>query len=1060
MTPAPKPSRWLVPLLALGLAACGGSPGASSSAPLAAAAVTAGGVTVDVVAAQSWQGGFNGAVRVTNASFANPITSFQVAFRLGGAVTIQGTGWNGSISAPDASGNRTARNPDWLQYSPIRAGGSWDVGFTGNGTFAGATIVGLVVNGQTIPLTGPEPRPPTVTLAASATSVLAAASITLTATATDGSGTGIARVEFWEGATFLGADVSAPYTWPVTFSTANQGIHAFTARAIDGAGNTGTSTAVNVTVGIPEIPVAVSLASSATTVTAPTTITLTATVAGVTPARVDFYDGNVLLGYDTTAPYMRAVTLDVPQNGIRTYTARASDGTRTIATSGPVNVSVNILSEPTPPTVTLAASATTVETKGTLLLTATATDDVGVVRVEFYDGTTLLASDGTAPYTHPVALTAANNGIRSYTARAVDTAGLSATSPAVEVLVDIDGEPPTTPTGLTVSTVLATSARLCWNTSGNEWWAYYEIYLDGRFLIERSGDSIGFMCQVLTDLTPATSYTVTVRARDPAGNLSQMSAPLSFTTAPAGPTADVTLTVISNAGQRAISPYVYGYNASRRADAPPGTTYLRIGGNRWTAYNWTNNYSNAGADWGPYSNDTHLGTPAQGPGAAITPTIDDAKANGLAALVTIPIQGWVSQARSGNVPLTDPVASWFVPNLPLKASPFTLTPSPSSSPVFQDELANFIADRWGAGAVPHLSLDNEPDLWGSVANGTGSGTHPEIQRTQLTYADFLEKSVASASAIKGAVPNALVYGPVSYGWNGMLSFQGAPDGTGATIDDSFIDAYLARMSAASVGRRLLDVLDLHWYSEAQSNGCAPAGVRVIDADNSDCVVAARVQAPRSLYDPAFVETSWITQWTTAGSSMGQGIQLLRRFQAKITSKFPGTKLAITEYNHGGEDHVSGAIAQADTLGIFGREGVYAGAFWSISSSRAWAFAAWKAFRNYDGTGRNFGDTSVAATSTDVSHVSAYASVDTASPDRLVMVIVHRPTLGSTGTLDLRSRTVQVNWTHRQPLRTVRAWQLTDGATPTWRAVAVPTPAGDTLTLTLPALSVTTLELTP
>jgi hypothetical protein len=305
-----------------------------------------------------------------------------------------------------------------------------------------------------------------------------------------------------------------------------------------------------------------------------------------------------------------------------------------------------------------------------------------------------------------------------------------------------------------------------------------------------------------------------------------------------------------------------------------------------------------------------------------------------------------------------------------------------------------------------------------------------------------------------------VYGPVSYGWNGMLSFQDAPDKGSASIDNSFIDHYLTQMSAASTVRRLLDVLDLHWYSEAQSNGCQPSGIRVINTDNSDCVAAARMQAPRSLFDPAFVETSWITQWTTASSSLGQAIQLLPRFQAKIDSKFPGTKLAITEYNHGGEDHVSGAIAQADTLGIFGREGVYAGAFWSINSNRAWSFAAWRAFRNYDGAGKNFGDTSVSASTTDLEHVSVYASVDAASTNRLVLVIVHRPTMGTTGTLDLRSRTVQVNWTHATALRTARAWRLANGSSPSWQTVTVPAPGTNSITLTLPALSVTTIELTP
>ncbi|HKE15699.1 MAG TPA: glycoside hydrolase family 6 protein [Kofleriaceae bacterium] len=145
-----------VGLVAASLGACVDSDLAdgSSTSGSSALAVSAGGVTVDVVATNTWQGGFNAAVRVANGSFAAPISSFRVVFRLAGGAGVQGTGWNGAISPPGASGDRTATSPDWLVHGPIARGQSFDVGFTGTGTFAGATISGLVVNGQTIPLDG------------------------------------------------------------------------------------------------------------------------------------------------------------------------------------------------------------------------------------------------------------------------------------------------------------------------------------------------------------------------------------------------------------------------------------------------------------------------------------------------------------------------------------------------------------------------------------------------------------------------------------------------------------------------------------------------------------------------------------------------------------------------------------------------------------------------------------------------------------------------------------------------------------------------------------------
>src|SRR5262249_55036757 len=74
-------------------------------------------------------------------------------------------------------------------------------------------------------------------------------------------------------------------------------------------------------------------------------------------------------------------------------------------------------------------------------------------------------------------------------------------------------------------------------------------------------------------------------------------------------TADGTTSAEPGRDQRIISPFVYGYNAGSAASAPPGATWLRLGGNRWTAYNWTNNYSNAGSDYGPYHNDNLMGSP-------------------------------------------------------------------------------------------------------------------------------------------------------------------------------------------------------------------------------------------------------------------------------------------------------------------------------------------------------------------------------------------------------------------------------------------------------------------
>ena len=428
-------------VLGLAMAACG-SPDESTvdgSSGTGAVAVSGSGVTVDVVTTGTWQGGFNGAVRIIDTSFAASISTFEVVFKMASG-SVTGTPWNGNLTGPDASGNYTANGPAWLQYQPIKAGQTWDVGFNGAGTFTSSTIVSLKLNGQVIPIGNNTDNPPVVSLASSATTVTAAGSITLTAAAIDDRG--VSRVEFYEGTTLLGTDTSSPYTQTVTLAQANNGTHTYTAKAYDTANQSATSAAVTVTVniGTADRPPTVSLASSATTVTAAGSITLTATASddrGV--ARVEFYDGSALLGTDTSSPYTRSVALTQANNGTHIYSAKAYDTINQVTTSATVTVTVSIGSADLPPTVSLASSATSVTAAGSITLTATAADDKGVSKVEFYEGTTLLGTDTSSPFTLAVTFAQANNGTHTYTARAYDTTNQTATSAGVSVAVNIGG---------------------------------------------------------------------------------------------------------------------------------------------------------------------------------------------------------------------------------------------------------------------------------------------------------------------------------------------------------------------------------------------------------------------------------------------------------------------------------------------------------------------------------------------------------------------------------------------------------------------------------------------
>jgi hypothetical protein len=503
-----------------------------------------------------------------------------------------------------------------------------------------------------------------------------------------------------------------------------------------------------------------------------------------------------------------------------------------------------------------------------------------------------------------------------------------------------------------------------------------------------------------------------------------------------GPT-EVQFTIDSAAGVHPISRYVYGANQPDWGGRAGHLTFTRMGGNRLTAYNWENNASNAGSDWS-YSSDGYLGG-GETPGGAVQADVQPAFDHDAAIVLTVPIVDYVAGDKDGNVDIGDPgrFAARFKRNHPLKGSAFTLTPSATDGDVYQDEFVNWVSTTWPGSATAarrriFFCMDNEPDLW--------SGTHPEVHPDPVTYVELATRNIDYAAAVKSVLPDALVFGFVSYGWNGFVNLQDAPDA--GTYGD-FIDFYLDRMSAAedTRGQRLIDVLDLHWYPEAQGGG-----VRIINDTSTPEVVEARIQAPRSLWDPGYTETSWIAEWGTMGP-----IRLLPLMREKIAAHYPGTELAITEYYYGGGADISGALAEADVLGILGRESVFAASYWSMTSDERFIYGGFDMFRNFDGGGGAFGDTSISAVTSDVERTSIYASVDAGVADRMVLVAINKS--GSTV-----SAGIEVS--HGTAFGRAQVWQLTAVSDVPVGAAEVSIPAGNTFRYDMPAQSVSTLVLRP
>lgn len=485
------------------------------------------------------------------------------------------------------------------------------------------------------------------------------------------------------------------------------------------------------------------------------------------------------------------------------------------------------------------------------------------------------------------------------------------------------------------------------------------------------------------------------------------------------------------ANLKPISPYIFGANFPDWANTPVKFPFARSGGNRLTAYNWENNASNAGSDWFN-QNDEYMGVTNE-PGWAQRTWMQDCEAGGAkAVLLTIQTAGYVAadKAPHGDVNgSTDYIHTRFKPVYASKpGGAYVYPPNTTDNAVYNDEFVKWISGVKKPDTNLFISLDNEPDLWNS--------THSRIVPNNVGYAGILQNNIDHATGVKAVAPNTLVFGPASYGYYGYVRFQGAADAN----NRDFLEFYLAGMKQAEQanGKRLLDVLDLHWYPEAQGDGH-----RITDDGDTPGERTARVMAPRSLWDSSYIETSWIAQDYLGN----QPINLIPGLMAKIAAKYPGTKLAFTEYNYGGSNVASGMVAQADVLGVFAQQGVFAAANWGLSSSSRAQIAGFRAWLDYDGKGSSVGDKIAPVSGVDPSKWSLYATQR--ADGKRIFVVVNK--LESSQRLPVPFRANKLSKGHAY---------LANFANPT---APIPLPVrfqGDNAQILVPPLSVCTVELKP
>jgi hypothetical protein len=391
---------------------------------------------------------------------------------------------------------------------------------------------------------------PTVSMTAPTNGLTVSGTINVTANASDN--IAVQSVQFrLDGANLGSPDTISAYgvSWDTT--TASNGSHTLTAIATDTSNNQTTATSVTVTVNnVPSdvTPPTVSLtAPTGGSTVSGTTVIVSATASdNIGVVGVQFLlDGNTLNAEDTSSPYSITWNTSGVTNGTHTLSARARDAQGNTATSAGVSVTVNnVVQDTTFPTVSVTSPTNGLTVSGTITVTASASDNVGVVGVQFQvNGLDVGTEDLTSPYTYVFDTNLAANGPITISARARDAAGNPTTSTAVSVTVNnntttsanvsvtvnngaSDTQAPTVPTNLAATAVSSSQINLTWTAStDNLAVAGYRIYRGGVQVNTSATNSYSD-----TGLTASTAYTYTVAAYDAVPNVSAQSSGASATT--------------------------------------------------------------------------------------------------------------------------------------------------------------------------------------------------------------------------------------------------------------------------------------------------------------------------------------------------------------------------------------------------------------------------------------------------------------------------------------------------------------------------------------------------
>lgn len=426
-------------------------------------------------------------------------------------------------------------------------------------------------------------------------------------------------------------------------------------------------------------------------------------------------------------------------------------------------------------------------------------------------------------------------------------------------------------------------------------------------------------------------------------------------------TGAVTVNIDTSKGRKAISPYIYGLNAEALSSGVTVNAVIQTDP-AVSSYNWETNASNPGAVNGiPSENDFALvksyPKSRYGEPALYTENLvaRAARYGVPSKYVTLQMAGFAADSAFADRPRSEVKFS-------KNDDGYLSNPDINDGVVYMDEYVSYLVNKYDYavnGGINGYFLGREPENWHTL--------YPEAVPERVTADGLIGLSSELAYSVKKIDPTALVYGPSLSGIEAFINIKNQSDWEQHGIEYSwFIDYYLDGMKKASeqAGMRLLDVLDLHYHTEA-TNGLLEPIIGGDDIFSNN----ARLQATRILWDSTYTENS------TSAILYNQHIPLLPTLAASIDMYYPGTRLSFSEYNFGGGGDISGGIAVADALGIFAGYGVHMACAKPDTSDISYIKSALNIYTDYDGSGSGFGSMLVSSDNGGDIMSSVYASLD-------------------------------------------------------------------------------------